>query len=130
MNLGAGHDPAAPIIKSKAEVIKTHAIEIETLPAWSENSYELWCEIQHLPQFRFLLLKPLFGQSTFRYIHDCADRFLIAAAVSQRVRKTTNVFYRTIRHQQPMLEIKVTSALSSPLKDALEKFHIVRMDSP
>jgi len=44
MNLVAG-PRLAPLIKSDAEVIKTHAIGIETLALGSENSYKLWREI-------------------------------------------------------------------------------------
>ena len=45
------------------------------------------------------------------------------------MREAMNMFYRTIRHQQPVLKVKVTSALPSLLKNALEKIHVVRMDS-
>ena len=37
--------------------------------------------------------------------------------------------YRTIRHQQPMLIIKVTSALRRTLQGIFDKVHIVRVSS-
>ena len=37
--------------------------------------------------------------------------------------------YRTIRHQKPMLIIKVTSALRRTLQGIFDKVHIVRMGS-
>jgi hypothetical protein len=39
------------------------------------------------------------------------------------------VFYRTIWHQQPMLKVKVTSALPRALEDALKKDYILGVDS-
>jgi hypothetical protein len=43
--------------------------------------------------------------------------------------KIVDMLYRTIRHQQPVLKVKVTSALRRPLKDVFEEVHIIRMDS-
>src|SRR5260370_11477650 len=45
------------------------------------------------------------------------------------MRETMNMLYRTIRHQQPILKVKVTSALRRSLKNVFEKVHIIRMDS-
>ena len=39
------------------------------------------------------------------------------------------MLYRTIRHQQPMLIIKVTSALRRTPKGVFDEAHIVRMSS-
>jgi hypothetical protein len=60
----AGGPCVPPLIKSDAEIIKTRPVGIKTLAACAENSYELWYEVQNLPELRFLLVKPLFGDST------------------------------------------------------------------
>ena len=57
-----------PLIKSKTEVIKSHAVGKQTLAAGSENSYDLWCEVQHLPKLHLLFLKFLFGLLAVVYV--------------------------------------------------------------
>src|SRR5580692_5215662 len=98
-----------PLLKGDAEVIKSRPVGIETLIVCPENSDELWREVQNLPQFHFLLPMPLFGDSTLRYIHDCADGFLVPVCV----------LYRTIRHEQSMFKVKVASRLPRLLKNGL-----------
>ena len=44
-----------PLIKSEAEIIKTHAVGIKTLEAWAENSDKLWREVHDVPKPHFLL---------------------------------------------------------------------------
>src|SRR5580692_8293415 len=108
-----------PLLKGDAEVIKSRPVGIETLVVCPENSDELRRVVQSLPQFHFLLPMPLFGDSTLRYIHDCADGFLVPVCVLYGMRKTMNVFYGTIRHEQPMFKVKVASRLPRLLKNGL-----------
>src|SRR5229473_109785 len=70
-----------------------------------------------------------FRDSTLRDIHDRAENFFVACLVSQAMCKIMKMFYRTVRHQQPMLQVKVTSALRRTLKNVFEKVDIVRMRS-
>src|ERR1700745_207042 len=62
-------------------------------------------------------------------IQDRADNFFITCLVLKAMCKIVKMLYRTIRHQQPMFIVKVTSALRRALKDVLEKAYIVRMSS-
>ena len=57
-----------PFIKSEAEVIKSAAVHKKTLALGSENSYELWCEVQNLPKLHFLFFKFLFGLLAVVYV--------------------------------------------------------------
>src|ERR1700693_2882782 len=66
---------------------------------------------------------------TFRDVHDRADNLFVARLVPNGVRKITNMLYRTIRHQQPMLPVEVMSALRCTPKNVCETAHIVRMRS-
>jgi hypothetical protein len=76
----------SPLIKSRAEVIKRHAIDKPTLAAGSENSYELWCEVQAacmtkllgFGEIAFASPDRFFRNLTFRDIHDRADHFFVA----------------------------------------------------
>src|SRR6202166_2808338 len=51
----------APFIKRETEIIKTYAVDKKTFAAWSEDSDELWREVQHLPELHFLLPYLFFG---------------------------------------------------------------------
>src|SRR6266446_9863240 len=44
-----------PLIQSEAEVVESAAVHKKTLAVASENSYELWCEVQNLPKLLFAL---------------------------------------------------------------------------
>ena len=50
-----------PLIKSEAEIIKTHAVGITTLEVWAKNSDKLWREVHDLPKLHFLLPYLFFG---------------------------------------------------------------------
>jgi len=54
-----------PLLKSKAEVIKRRAVGKQTLAAGSENSDELWCEVQDLPELCFLPPDRFFGNLAY-----------------------------------------------------------------
>src|SRR5580704_14902517 len=71
----------------------------------------------------------LFRNLTFRDVHDRADNLFVARLVPNGMRKIMKMLYRTIRHQQPMLPVKLMSALHCTPKNVCEKAHIVRMRS-
>src|SRR6476620_655074 len=71
----------------------------------------------------------LFPDFTLRDIHDRADNFFVARLVPEAMCKIMKMLYRTIRHQQPMLIIKVSSALRGTLKNVCKTAGIVRMRS-
>src|SRR6266404_4748986 len=55
MTYSANGGFVTPLIKSEAEVVKSAAVHKKTLEAASENSDELWCEVQNLPKLLFAL---------------------------------------------------------------------------
>jgi hypothetical protein len=59
MTYGAGF--VTPLIKSEAEIIKSAAVHKKTLAVGSENSYELWCEVQDVAKLHFLFPYLVFG---------------------------------------------------------------------
>jgi hypothetical protein len=65
----------------------------------------------------------------FRNIHDRADYFSVACRVRKATCKIMKMLDRTVGHQQPMLIIKVASALRGALKGVFDKIYIVRMSS-
>src|SRR5258706_997916 len=71
----------------------------------------------------------LFRKFTLRDIHYRADNFVVACLVRKGMCEIMKMLYRTIRHQQPMLIIKVTSALRRTTKGVFDEAHIVRMSS-
>ena len=64
-----------------------------------------------------------------RDIHDRADNFFVAGLVPKTMGTIMKMLYRTIRHQQSMLPIKVIYALRRTLENFFEKAHIVRVRS-
>src|ERR1700730_16662878 len=80
-------------------------------------------------QISFASPDRLFRNLTFRDVRYRADNFYIACLVPKAMCKIMKMLYRTIRHQQPMLIIKVTSAPRRTLKGVFDKAHIVRMSS-
>jgi len=56
----------APLIKSEAEVFKSHAVDKKTLAVvGSEDSYDLWSEVQDLLKFLLAFPKRLVGPFSF-----------------------------------------------------------------
>src|SRR5258707_14926739 len=55
MTYSANGGFVTPLIKSEAEVVKSTAVHEKTLAVASENSDELWCEVQNLPKLLFAL---------------------------------------------------------------------------
>src|SRR6267378_3980985 len=55
MTYSANWGFVTPLFKSEAEVVKTAAVHKKTLEVASENSYELWCEVQNLSKLLFAL---------------------------------------------------------------------------
>jgi len=62
-------------------------------------------------QVRFASADGLLRNLAVRDIDDRADDFVVAGFVSHAMCEIVKMLDRTIRHQQPMLVIKVTSAL-------------------
>ena len=60
---------------------------------------------------------------------DRADDFVVAGSVPHAMCEIVKMLDRTIRHQQPMLVIEVTSALRRALERVFDEAHIVRMRS-
>src|SRR5229473_8002206 len=80
-------------------------------------------------QISFASPDSFFRHSTFRDIRYRADNFFVACLVSKAVCKIMKMLYRTIRHQQAMLPVKVISTLRCTFKNLCEAAHIVRMGS-
>src|SRR5207245_5384756 len=80
-------------------------------------------------QISFASQDGFFRKFTLRDIHYRADNFVVACLVRKRMCKIMKMLYRTIRHQQPMLIIKVTFALRRTLKSIFDEAHILRMRS-
>ncbi len=80
-------------------------------------------------QISFASQDGLFRKLAVRDIHYCADNFVVACLVRKGMCKVVKMLYRTIRHQQPMLIIKVTSALRRTLKGVFDEAYIIRMSS-
>src|SRR6266436_2349399 len=88
--------------------------------------------LAHLLRFRQVPLtapEVFLGRLALCDVGHRADNFFVACLVSQATCKIMKMFYRTVRHQQPMLQVKVTSALRRTLKNVFEKVDIVRMRS-
>src|SRR5258707_1193458 len=82
-----------------------------------------------LGEIRFASPNRLFRDFMLCDIHDRADNLFVARFVLNAMCKIMNMLYRTIRHQQPVLAVKVMSALRRTPKNVCEKAHIVRMRS-
>src|SRR5712664_1821764 len=70
-----------------------------------------------------------FRHFAFRDIRYRADNLFVAGLVPKAMCKIMKMLYRTIRHQQAMLPVKVTSALRCTYKNLFETAHILRMRS-
>ncbi|HZC80166.1 MAG TPA: hypothetical protein VE222_00355, partial [Nitrospiraceae bacterium] len=63
----------------------------------------------------------LFRNLAFRDIQYRADDFFFACLVPNAMCKIMKILYRTIRHHQPMLPIKVIYALNRTMKNIFKK---------
>jgi hypothetical protein len=67
-------------------------------------------------QIRVASPDSLFRNFTFRNVDDCADYFIVAGFVRYPMCNIMKILYRAIRHQQPMLIVKVASVVGRPLE--------------
>ena len=76
-------------------------------------------------------LRRMASSATLRSVMstDRADDLFVAGFVPHAMCEIVKMLDRTIRHQQPMLVVKVTSALRGTLERVFDEAHIVRMRS-
>src|SRR2546427_5464666 len=68
-----------------------------------------------------------FRNLTFRDVDDRSHNLVVACFVSHAMCEIVKMLDRTVWHQQPMLVIKIISAVRRSLERVCDKAHIVRM---
>src|SRR5882724_8606356 len=81
MTYSANGGFVTPLIKSEAEVVESAAVHKETLAVASENSHELWCEVQNLPKLLLALTQRTCQHLVLRDVDPGSDEPLGLSAV-------------------------------------------------
>src|SRR5258705_11970996 len=98
MNKRTGMSGLQPLLKTEAQVIKCDAVDIKTFAVGSEDSNELWREVQHLPELHFTSAQFFLCSFTLSDVAHSADKFNeLAKRAQNRMSNDVNVPDSAIR---------------------------------
>src|SRR5260221_4997914 len=117
-----------PLIKSEAEVVKSAAVHKKTLEAASENSYELWCEVQNLPKLLFALAQRACEDLVLGHIDSRSDERLDHPPGSRWRADPPSMTNRSVRPHDPLREVESAILGQHRLNFLRDELPIVRMD--
>src|SRR5229473_836032 len=98
MNERTGMRRLPPLFKTEAQVIKCDAVDIKRFAVGSEDSNELWREVQHLPELHFTSAQFFLCSFTLSDVDHSADKFNeLARRAQNRMSNDVNVPDSVIR---------------------------------
>src|SRR5260370_38594506 len=93
-----GNGSLPQLFKTEAQVIKCDAVDIKTFAVGSEDSNELWREVQHLPELDFTSAQFFLCSFTLSDVDHSADKFNeLARRAQNRMSNDANVPDSAIR---------------------------------
>src|SRR5260221_1072820 len=128
MTYSANRGFVTPLIKSEAEVVKSAAVHKRTLEAASENSYELWCEVQNLPKLLFALAQRACEDLVLGHIDSRSDERLDHPAGSRWRADAPYMTNRSVRPHDPLREVESAMLGQHRLNFLRDELPIIRMD--
>src|ERR1700722_11389314 len=120
---------ALPLLKSKTEIVERCLINIKTRVIGSQYSNLLRRKIKDLSKLRFALPDLVFSLLCCGDVCNSAHIFQVARGTLQRASQNVEVLHRTIRHQQPMLTIKIFPLVACAVDSLLSEISVVGMNS-
>src|SRR4029077_11493223 len=106
MTYSANGGFVTPLIKSEAEVVEAAAVHKKTLAVASENSYELWCEVQNLPKLLFALAQRTCENLVLRLVDPGSDEPLGHTAVCRWRADTPDMTNRSVGPYDSLREVE------------------------
>src|SRR5260221_7912767 len=106
MTYSANGGFVTPLIKSEAEVVESAAVHKKTLAVASENSYELWCEVQNLPKLLFALAQRTCENLVLRDVDPGSDEPLGHSAVCRWRADAPYVTNRSVGPHDSLREVE------------------------
>ncbi len=84
--------PLTPLIEADAVIIERHSIRIQPLEPGPQYADELWSEVQHLTELRFLKPDLFLGRLALGDVGHRSDKLANAGCVLYRVSDGVDVF--------------------------------------
>src|SRR6266850_1309088 len=128
MTYSANWGVVTPLVKSEAEVVKTAAVHKETLEVASENSYELWCEVQNLAKLLFALAQRACEDLVVGHIDSRSDERLDHPAGSRWRADAPYMTNRSVRPHDPLREVESAMLGQHRLNFLRDDLPILRVD--
>src|SRR6266436_6662833 len=128
MTYSANRGVVTPLIKSEAEVVKSAAVHKKTLEAASENSYELWCEVQNLPKLLFALAQRACEDLVLGHIDSRSDERPDHSAEARWRSDASYMTNRSVRPHDPLREVESAMLGHHRLNFLRDELPIVRMN--
>src|SRR5258705_4917248 len=127
MTYSANGGFVTPLIKSEAEVVKSTAVHEKTLAVASENSDELWCEVQNLPKLLFALAQRACEDLVLGDVDPGSDEPLEHSAVCRWRADAPDVTNRLVRTYDPLRKIESTMLRQHRQNFLRDEISVVRM---
>src|SRR6266404_3044828 len=127
MTYSANWGFVTPLFKSEAEVVKTAAVHKKTLEVASENSYELWCEVQNLSKLLFVLAQCTCEDLVLRDVDPGSDEPLEDSAVCRWRADAAYMTNRSVRTHDPLRKIESAMLRQHRPNFLRDEISVVRM---
>src|SRR5258707_1515472 len=129
MNERTGMRRLPPLFKTKAQVIKCDAVDIKTFAVGSEDSNELWREVQHLPELHFTSTQFFLCSFTLSDVDHSADKFNeLARRAQNRMSNDVNVPDSAIRMHDAVVCLELCLLADRRLGQFPEPGSVIRMN--
>src|SRR5260221_1286295 len=129
MNERTGMRRLPPLFKTEAQVIKCDAVDIKTFAVGSEDSNELWREVQHLPELHFTSAQFFLCSFTLSDVDHSADKFNeLARRAQNRMSNDVNVPDSAIRMHDAVVCLELCLLADRRLGQFPEPGSVIRMN--
>src|SRR5882672_10372827 len=118
MNLGF-MPSLTPLVEADAVVGERHSIRIQPLELGPQHADELWREVQHLTELRFLKPDHFFGSLTLGDVGHRPDKLASAGCILYGVRYCVDVLDAPVRQEQAILMFEVGARLGYAIDNLL-----------
>src|SRR5712671_901664 len=127
MTYSANGGFVTPLIKSEAEVVKSTAVHEKTLEVASENSDELWCEVQNLPKLLFALAQRACEDLVLGDVDPGSDEPLEHSAVCRWRADAPDVTNRSVGPHDSLREVESAMLRDHRPNYLRDEISVVRM---
>src|SRR5260221_14492804 len=129
MNERTGMRRLPPLFKTEAQVIKCDAVDIKTFAVGSEDSNELWREVQQLPELHFTSSQFFLCSFTLSDVDHSADKFNeLARRAQNRMSNDVNVPDSAIRMHDAVVCLELCLLADRRLGKFPEPGSVIRMN--